>query len=92
MKGKEGKGREIVGLKRKGVLRVRMARSVVRILPEADDLIAIHRIKKRIRELLWHPDNADNMRACRALVREQARLSLAYERRHGKAPTIKLCK
>lgn len=64
----------------------KMARSVVRILPEADDLIAIHRIKKRIRELLWHPDNSDNMRACRALVREQARLSLAYERRHGKAP------
>ncbi|MHC2522789.1 hypothetical protein [Bradyrhizobium diazoefficiens] len=64
----------------------KMARSVVRILPEADDLTAIHRIKKQIRELLWHPDNPDNMRACRALVRQQARLSLAYERRHGKAP------
>lgn len=64
----------------------KMARSVVRILPEADDLIAINRIKKQIRELLWYPDNSDKMRACRALVREQARLSLAYERRHGKAP------
>ena len=64
----------------------KMARSVVRILPEAEDLIAINRIKKQIRELLWHPDDPDKMRACRALVREQARLSLAYERRHGKAP------
>ncbi|MCK1691459.1 hypothetical protein [Bradyrhizobium sp. 145] len=64
-------------------------RSVVRILPEADDLVAINRITKQIRELLWRRDDPDNMRACRALVREQARLSLAYERRHGKAPNIK---
>jgi hypothetical protein len=46
-------------------------------------------VTKQIRELLWHRDNPHNMRACRALVREQARLSLAYERRHGKAPKIK---
>lgn len=70
----------------------KMSRSVVRILPEADDLVAINRLTKQIRELLWHSDNPDNMRACRALVREQARLSLAYERRHGKAPNIKPCK
>ena len=66
-----------------------MARSVVRILPEADDLVAINRVAKQIRERLWHRDDPDSMRACRALVREQARLSLAYERRHGKAPNIK---
>ncbi|MCK1525688.1 MULTISPECIES: hypothetical protein [unclassified Bradyrhizobium] len=64
-------------------------RSVVRILPEADDLVAINRITKQIRELLWRRDNPGTMRACRTLVREQARLSLAYERRHGKAPNIK---
>ncbi|MCK1689066.1 hypothetical protein [Bradyrhizobium sp. 145] len=62
---------------------------VVRLSPEIDDLIPIARLGKRIRELLWHRDNPDNMRACRVLVREQARLSLAYERRHGKAPNIK---
>jgi hypothetical protein len=62
---------------------------VVRLPAEIDDLIPIARLGKRIRELLWHRDNPDNMRACRALVREQARLSLAYERRHGKAPNIK---
>ena len=62
---------------------------VVRLPAEIDDLIPIARLGKRIRELLWHRDNPDNMRACRALVREQARLSLAYERRHGKAPKIK---
>ncbi|MCK1723568.1 hypothetical protein [Bradyrhizobium sp. 141] len=66
----------------------KMARSVVRILPEADDLVAINRIAKQIRELLWHRDDPDSMRACRALIREQAQLSLAYERRHGKAPNI----
>ncbi|MCK1345475.1 hypothetical protein IVB25_40140 [Bradyrhizobium sp. 193] len=62
---------------------------VVRLPAEIDDLIPIARLGKRIRELLWHRDDPDNMRACRALVREQARLSLAYERRHGKAPNIK---
>ena len=62
---------------------------VVRLSPDIDDLIPIARLEKRIRELLWHRDDPDNMRACRALVREQARLSLAYERRHGKAPNIK---
>lgn len=62
---------------------------VVRLSPEIDDLIPIARLEKRIRELLWHRDSADNMRACRALVREQARLSLAYEARHGRPPDTK---
>ena len=59
---------------------------VVRLSSEIDDLIPIARLEKRIRKLLWHRDNLDNISAARILVREQARLQLAYERRHGKSP------
>lgn len=62
---------------------------VVRLSPEIDDLIPIARLEKRIRELLWHRDKADNVLAARILVREQARLQLAYERRHGKPADTK---
>lgn len=57
---------------------------VVRLSPEIDDLIPIARLEKRIRELLWHRDKPDNVLAARILVREQSRLRLAYERRHGR--------
>lgn len=62
---------------------------VVRLSPEIDDLIPIARLEKRIRELLWHRDKAENVLAARILVREQARLQLAYERRHGKPADTK---
>lgn len=62
---------------------------VVRLSPEIDDLIPIARLEKRIRELLWHRDNPDNVSAARILVREQSRLQLAYERRHGKPADTK---
>ncbi|UPK37879.1 hypothetical protein IVB18_11570 [Bradyrhizobium sp. 186] len=65
------------------------ARLVVRLPPEIDDLIPIARLEKRIRELLWHRDNPDNVSAARILVREQSRLQLAYERRHGKPANTK---
>ncbi|WP_441232580.1 hypothetical protein [Bradyrhizobium sp. 1200_D9_N1_1] len=57
---------------------------VVRLSPEIDDLIPIARLERRIRELLWHRDKAENVLAARTLVREQARLQLAYEARHGR--------
>lgn len=57
---------------------------VVRLSPEIDDLIPIARLEKRIRELLWNRDRPNNVLAARILVREQSRLRLAYERRHGK--------
>ncbi|BBO06570.1 hypothetical protein SG09_59200 [Bradyrhizobium ottawaense] len=59
---------------------------VVRLSPEIDDLIPIARLEKRIRELLWHRDKPENVLAARTLVREQSRLQLAYERRHGRPP------
>ena len=62
---------------------------VVRLPAEIDDLIPIARLEKRIRELLWHRDNTDNVSAARILVREQSRLQLAYERRHGKPADTK---
>ena len=58
---------------------------VVRLSPEVDDLIPIARLEKRIRELLWHRDRPENVSAARILVREQSRLQLAYEARHGRA-------
>ncbi|MCK1356581.1 MULTISPECIES: hypothetical protein [unclassified Bradyrhizobium] len=61
---------------------------VVRLSPEVDDLIPIARLEKRIRELLWHRD-PENVSAARILVREQSRLQLAYERRHGKPANTK---
>ncbi|WP_084299209.1 hypothetical protein [Bradyrhizobium sp. WSM1743] len=57
---------------------------VVRLSPEIDDLIPIARLEKRIRELLWHRDEPDTVLTARILVREQSRLRLAYERRHGR--------
>lgn len=57
---------------------------VVRLSTEIDDLIPIARLEKRIRELLWHRDKPENVLAARMLVREQSRLQLAYERRHGR--------
>ncbi|MEK9282792.1 hypothetical protein MTR72_24705 [Bradyrhizobium sp. ISRA442] len=56
---------------------------VVRLSPEIDDLIPIARLEKRIREL-WHRDKPENVLAARILVREQSRLRLAYEARHGR--------
>ncbi|MCJ9700866.1 hypothetical protein [Bradyrhizobium sp. SHOUNA76] len=62
---------------------------VVRLSPEIDDLIPIARLEKRIRELLWHRDQPDSISAARILVREQSRLQLAYEARHGKPADTK---
>ncbi|WP_027571084.1 hypothetical protein [Bradyrhizobium sp. WSM1743] len=62
---------------------------VVRLSPEIDDLIPIARLERRVRELLWHRDKPENVLAARILVREQARLQLAYERRHGKPADTK---
>lgn len=62
---------------------------VVRLSPEIDDLIPIARLERRVRQLLWHRDTPENVLAARILVREQARLRLAYERRHGKPADTK---